>query len=46
MRHLRRNDGDGAESCLFHGHITGAEVVGDGGTAPQAELAGYAHRGT
>ncbi|KAF9494277.1 RdRP-domain-containing protein [Pleurotus eryngii] len=30
---------DGAESCLFHGHITGADVGGDE-TAPQAAFAG------
>ncbi|KAG5223222.1 RNA-dependent RNA polymerase [Salix suchowensis] len=41
MDALLRLATDGAESCLFHGHITGAEVVGDGGeTAPQAGLAG------
>ncbi|KAF4607757.1 hypothetical protein EYR40_000092 [Pleurotus pulmonarius] len=41
MDALLRLATDGAESCLFHGHITGADVVGDDGeTAPQGELAG------
>ncbi|KAJ8701086.1 hypothetical protein PTI98_004049 [Pleurotus ostreatus] len=39
MDALLRLATDGAESCLFHGHITGADVGGDE-TAPQAALAG------